>query len=564
MYFILLRSVFILCSLLLNSIFFVYAMEEQLPANNTQITLVNTATLKNDIFTSKSLFFTVLDTNKNNDNTHLIYTPVQNDEKVSISIVKYDQINTYHIEGTSICNLEAPVDSQLKNITTYAKYTEKKGSSYIFYIANDENIIYKVTFNTGKTPTLVTTQLYKHNSSVVHMNLIVDNDQQYLVTGSTYPSIKIYDLSTFKTVTTMHNRFLLGSIDNTIVYAKKNAEPSTFVGRWVASWKKDTLFDCTMYYLNDFFDFKKETYFGAPIQIIPNKYPIIGQDKLNLHVLNKDKIIIIQKQKNAFTKQNIETTNVQVHSQEPIIIIIETKDESHNQFKSLKYVDFKLKIENIFTSKDFDLYFKQYIMAKSTQELFEKQYYNPTYNLDQRTNENFIKFIIKNIFSAIINVEDSKLNNAVKTIFKSLKETKATLLKNNYNKNDYNYFLTLSKNRKALLETDMFLISLYLKDKKNLIHLKNVEFKQDPNAPKMVYNYTFNNIKKLYAHENLIVIQENNTLFYTNSNDPERHFYEFPIELQKQEQILHALVHQNTIGVITNQRLINFQINQNT
>ncbi|HTM06741.1 MAG TPA: hypothetical protein VL201_05900, partial [Patescibacteria group bacterium] len=132
--------------------------------------------------------------------------------------------------------------------------------------------------------------LYQHQNPIMHLCKIKNTiGEEYLVSGSYYPSIKIYDLKSKekKVIKTIHNRFLLGSEGNKLIYARihEGKRSKTALGRWLQS-GLDKEYICTLCTLDDP-SFNKDN--EAPkdddeepsIRITQKQYPIsIANDEI--------------------------------------------------------------------------------------------------------------------------------------------------------------------------------------------------------------------------------------------------------------------------------------------
>lgn len=188
--------------------------------------------------------------------------------------------------------------------------------------ANGTYTIYKLTINPTSnkyTPTV----LFTHKHPVVHIGIVVKDQKQYLVSGSLYPAIKIYDFTQKNIIKTLHNRFLLGTNTDTLLYAKKNNPPWTFWGRWIESDSKES-FPCTLYTNSTIIDNNKETKLSAKqengtlinqLSIELTNYPIIGYapSTENVHAFidpKEDMLYTIDSNSNNINRFQLATGNI--------------------------------------------------------------------------------------------------------------------------------------------------------------------------------------------------------------------------------------------------------------
>lgn len=187
------------------------------------------------------------------------------------------------------------------------QYGIKNNDEYTFFIVTQttnnnkkkDYWIKSITY-TSNSQEIEINNLFKHTNSVIHMSIVNHNNKQYLVTGSTYPAIHIYDIENKKIIQTLHNRFLLGCIHNNIVYAKMNERPILGIGRFWDNYAKKKPIVCTVHYLQDSLDKNTEQelkYSNELFSIIidKNKYPVITEGNNSIIFSYEGKIHIITK-----------------------------------------------------------------------------------------------------------------------------------------------------------------------------------------------------------------------------------------------------------------------------
>lgn len=544
----------------LNSVLCIHGMEEQSSQIKNTLTFVNQTENLANPFTENDLFFKLKNQNNEDKPTCIVYAP---NETITL-LEELDKNSPKKPYKTTQYILSYKQPFTLNNSTKHATQAQKIDETYIFYVANEENKIYKVKCTESELAAykLTSSELYKHASPIAHMSLLSEGNKNYLVTGSTYPSIKIYDLEESKlTLNTIHNSFLLGCIDNTLIYAKKQTPPTTAFGRWIESWfKKDTSFNCAI-------DFQENpTQNNNPItqpnptviSIKPNNYPIILEDNLHVHILNQTehKLIIVTKN-NTLTTQTVDIANINIIINTHQIEIKPEGDEitiGHLDYNKFQYVS------QILSTTGFGLYLKLYILDSSTKKAFTEQHKAA----NDQNHTTFVKYIIKNILKNIIKIKENKWDTFCETYLQLIKKQNASFMKLKYNPNDFNYLLTLSDNLfNPFRENDLSMF-LDLTAKNNTVGLQKVNFKKNKRICNANYNYKFDKITKLYAHKNLLVIQENNKLFYTDITDNTHNFYYIPTNLNKDEKILHVLIYEDTICVLTNKHSITYHVTYNT
>jgi hypothetical protein len=256
--------------------------------------LTTVAEFKEEAVTEESLFFKEKK-DDGSDGDYIVYTP--SEDTFTLTIIKDAQKDPspfiFNKEITSSrYSAFVSLSSLFINVVSYATIVHKHGSTYIMYIAGKTpkkpffgKDIYSI--QTMDSYSTSNTQLFTHNSPIAHMGIIKQDEKEYLVVGSLYPSIKIYSLTDYKIVATLHNRFLLGCIDNTIIYAKKNNPPRIGLTRWLESRQTNQSFNCTLYYTTDLFNKDKELVIrenneNVYLNLNTQNYPLISEQHNNI------------------------------------------------------------------------------------------------------------------------------------------------------------------------------------------------------------------------------------------------------------------------------------------
>jgi hypothetical protein len=367
--------------------------------------LTTVAQFKEEAVTEESLIFKT-QKDDGSDDEWIVYTSSPKNSLITI-IANNNTPTTHKIK-------EKPL---FDKIVSYATIAHQHGSVYTFYVAvkiakkyplgKDTYSIQKIDFDpTGNS--LVPTELFTHNSPIAHIGIIKKDGKNYLVVGSLYPSIKIHNLTDFNSepIKPLHNRFLLGCIDNTIIYAKKNSPPRTGLTRWLESRKIDQPFDCTLYYTTD--PFNKDA--GKPLKdndekilslpINTKNYPVISEQ-------HKNTLVFINDEYNHYFVTN--TPNMFAYRTQ--VFIFDKDSWQKRKLEDLIHANAKMLAKAI--KKQITLEsFKQFVYENRNNNFMQKEIATKNHYNDQETYiyikslTAFMQWIIKSFFAQNTLIDD--------------------------------------------------------------------------------------------------------------------------------------------------------------
>ncbi|RTL03583.1 hypothetical protein EKK58_12685 [Candidatus Dependentiae bacterium] len=500
---------------------------------------------QNDIKNS-FLFKIGIDENK----IFIIFTQYSNPDTATVTILDLSTNNpatSYHIEN---------VPKEIQHITKHATYCDlDSNGNYIFYVANQYNTVYKVVLTDNKVvltdnKSLTATKLYTHNKAITHISLvkIKDTDLSFLVSGSLYPSIKIYNLQKNEIDNTqIHNRFFLGCIEDNIIYAKKNNRPVTGLGRFIDYWRSDK-FECTLYYTNILNKPKEKEYkmgdlINSTIMINPNMmatdYYLIKENNNRLDILNEQSIISISINENIPTLNNTVTQDATIYTfNDPTIELIEEDPNKEYTNKELKdKAGCQKKLLDLFNKPEFYYYIEQLKNKKESSQSAQK-----TEKKSKKVKQNTLTYVKQNTLTYPANIIHQVLTEVIFTTDNNMLNLNAQLIGEKIKNEDFNP-ISLQKNDNNLICSPNYEAAV-----------KNITFNTiwiDANENQK----GFKRINNIYKDENSLIVQENNTLFHRIEDNT---FKQIRILFGYKENILHFFkdTSSNSMFVITNKRLI--------
>lgn len=450
------------------------------------------------------------------------------------------------------------------NIIKHASIAYKNNSTYTFYIAvktssgifkQDTFVIKKIDLDTSTAKYIPPscTDLFTHKSPIMHMSIVSQKDNNkdtnYLVVGSSYPSIKIYDLQNFKLVKTLHNRFLLGCTQNAIVYAKKNERPRTGIGRFIESRKENQSIECTLCYLNNSFDKKDEKLFNhkennnnTAFQIDPAHYPLIA-DNNNMLAFFDTKSNFVYAIKQDSSKKDFALEKY--HADIPLVKL------NTNDNQSINKQEFRLKLKNLLENTNFYQYLNSFITMNLYNDFAEKNKYH-----DTSTTYDFLKYIFTNAIQKIFTPETIAETIAQKIIedyeqilYQNEEKAKSELVKSNafnlLEANDYSKIkLYWEKYASTAFQRSNYLVS------KISIQLHTVNQFQFTD-----YSFTqIEPINNIYATENIIFLRQKNSIFGLDMQNNMSMF--IPLQLTNQDENIKYIFQKNkNIFILTDKKL---------
>lgn len=317
--------------------------------------------------------------------------------------------------------------SYLENVVCWSSIglagNQKPDNIYTFYIATQEKGLFSKAKYAVKEFTLDMSHdprqfqiktLFEHNQPIKSLNIIRANGKNYLVSGSTYPSIKVYDLEERKVIKTLHNRFLLGcsegvgeNEEGVLIYGKKldNERPKTAFGRWLDSGKQKAYatyitklqypFDTTQEQMLVILDKNDSSRSNQLIEVSEKNYPKSAG--------NKDYLYVVDPQTNSILAINGRLGNLHILTKNsgktldnPLII---RPDESSTHLKY--YVEFN---QQLIDSDEFLEWFRSEITLQSylNSKKIKKE---SDYDID------FFSLLFATIFSSVFKDEKQPFFN---------------------------------------------------------------------------------------------------------------------------------------------------------
>lgn len=351
--------------------------------------------------------------------------------------------------------------SYLENVVCWSSIgladNQKPNNIYTFYIATQEKGLFSKAKYAVKEFTLDMRQhktifqiktLLEHNQPIKSLNIIRANDKNYLVSGSTYPSIKVYDLEERKVVKTLHNRFLLGcsegvgeNEEGVLIYGKKldNERPKTAFGRWLDSGKQKAYatyitklqypFDTTQEQMLVILDKNDSSSSNQLIEVSEKNYPKSAG--------NKDYLYVVDPQTNSILAINGRLGNLHILTKNsgktldnPLII---RPDESSTHLKD--HVEFN---QQLIDSDEFFEWVRSEITLQSylnSKEIWER---NNDYD-----NSDFLSLLFTTIFNTVFEKNEyitfQQLDKDLVLPYNQILEAHTIKITDEYLKNKENY-----------------------------------------------------------------------------------------------------------------------------
>lgn len=329
--------------------------------------------------TDEDLFFKVYEENDGSLKRKTVYLVLKKRfNKLTLTkITIKNLVKSVEVKVEDFVHIKA---NKLPNITKHALYAKEIGAGYDLYVATADHKVYRIRVDTVASDSFTYTELFKHNKPIVHMSFISHLNSDYLVTGSTYPSIKIHKIKdngdnapSAELINTLHNRFLLGCAGERIVYAKKDKRPFTGLGRWVEAQTSQDEFDCTIFSVgilqgrenetNVTFDEKHKS--DASLSLNRADYPVITETNDAVTLYDKKSSCVYQC-KHLQNPDNVHLKYFYINSQK------EKKPNPESEINQLTQDEYKAKLTELMKKKDFISYLKSFInMAEYNDFLLE-------------------------------------------------------------------------------------------------------------------------------------------------------------------------------------------------
>jgi hypothetical protein len=417
-------------------------------------------------------------------------------------------------------------------------------SNYIFYIASkieyflsqEEYVVSKMTVNMNKKK-ITNDPLFEHNTPIIHLGMIQNNDKEYLVAGSLYPSIKIYDLYDLKeekVIQTFHNRYLLGMTNNILIYARKEEKErrKTALTRWLYSDvnKQYKGIICT---LTNSFDTKDEKLKNIFVEIHKDSYPLVTN--------NSSSCILLDKKENNILIYSSNTKNIQSVYAESLALRMEKgKQETIKTIAS-----FKKYLQEIFSDENFINYIRSHI----TYENYQKYINNP--DIIRKNSyfvEEFLTYTIKNILTTIIENE-----MAVENVARYIVNAYNTfLVKKNITQKTHFYDFT-----KDAKETYTVLQKHFSKDV--LSNLSEQTFKEliKQKIKTCKPLFVLENAQNIYADNKFIFLQTDQAIWKLDLTTQK---FDLVCKIDKEKSIQNLFIADNALWLITKDGMLKIDL----